>query len=267
MAYAVVFKGNSENIHQTLTKYDKRGPASDYNEMLKIYHSDTQEELVVKAKQLSPSNRQPVFTFTFVRDPLSHFISGLVESHYRRIYFRDDRAFLRGHAVNVTTVADIVLALVMNNDEAAAEEVINKHLLDKEHFATLSSVLWKWRPDFIGYLETFQSDWTRLNAATGLNMNYEITEKRSQRAFDDPLGMKRALKHILRTKPNYMRAVCRLLMMDYVCLNYPLPAQCAHMKPKAEDCDGISETVVAKGMARSSFVRSIAATRNKSTFL
>jgi hypothetical protein len=31
-----------------------------------------------------------------------------------------------------------------------------------------------------------------------------------------------------------MRVVCSLLMMFYVCLNYPLPAQCAHMKPNAE---------------------------------
>jgi hypothetical protein len=241
MAYAVVFKGNYENIHNVLSKYDKRGPIRDYEEMMKVYRSYSPNKLAKKAKQLFPSSQKPMFKFTFVRDPLSHFISGLVEAHYRRIYYRDDRVFLRGHAVNANKAAYMLSALIANKNETAGNEVINEHLVEKEHFAIMSTVLWLWRPDFIGYLENFQSDWTHVNEATGLNMIY--TQEIKHPTSDDPLGMKKALMHVLHTKPNYMRAVCRLLMIDYVCLNYPLPAPCAHMKPNAEDCDDINKTV------------------------
>jgi hypothetical protein len=42
-------------------------------------------------------------------------------------------------------------------------------------------------------------------------------------------GFKAQLKQLFNEEPRYMRAMCHLLIRDYICLGFELPVSCADM--------------------------------------
>ena len=90
----------------------------------------------------------------------------------------------------------------------------------------MSGVLHLWpNITFVGRLEHFDRDWSQVNALYGTDMSgYDKTigEHISSR---DPNGIKRNTLQLLREFPAYYRALCHLLLVDYVCFSYPLPLE------------------------------------------
>ena len=76
-AYAAIYKANSENIaNSLLTEGDGQTSST-------TMWVDSRAKLTEKILTNYNSTKVPVI-FTFVRNPLSHFISGLVESYTRK---------------------------------------------------------------------------------------------------------------------------------------------------------------------------------------
>lgn len=184
----------------------------------------------LKEKAQVQYHTDDVKIFTFVRDPLSHFLSGLVESHYRAIAHGNKEAMtpelahdLASNQVNSSLARTILYKLISGVDTDFTWNI----LVERAHFQLQSYALIEWQPDAIGYLEYFEDDWQYVNEFLGLNISFMY--RNNHITSQDPMNLKRSLLEVLNKFPKFMRGVCRLLMVDYVCLRYPLPKECAHM--------------------------------------
>jgi hypothetical protein len=82
-----------------------------------------------------------------------------------------------------------------------------------------------------GHLENFSEDWPRLNQYLRAAIPY--VGSRRHVSSQDPLHLRASLETLLRTDSSYMRALCRLLLVDYICFpKYKVPADCADMIPE-----------------------------------
>ena len=100
--------------------------------------------------------------------------------------------------------------------------------------------------DIVGQTETLKDDWNRKICSTyGLNCNQD--EKKSPipavashdiRAWQLPVdkhAVRPTLDALFAQEPKYLRAICYLLLVDYVCLPvYALPKGCQHLNQARE---------------------------------
>lgn len=233
-AYEYIFKGNSENIHRAYAdQEDISKTVHSWKEKRQVYMASSPSKLKHKAQ--AKYNTTDIKVFTFMRDPLSHFISGLVESHFRSFGIKNRNmsdTFLaqtiKSNQVGFKFAHHMLDGILFDTDDN--RKFISDHLADCTHFAVQSYSLIEWKPDVIGYLENFQDDWQRVNSFLGLNVTYQDSSPElSHPTVGDPMNLKASLLEVLHHMPKYMRAVCRLLMVDYVCLRYTLPRECADM--------------------------------------
>lgn len=80
-----------------------------------------------------------------------------------------------------------------------------------------------------------------LNGHTESEPNPDYLKKRQNNDFDkmfqldrgetDKTHARKALKQLATSEPNYMRALCHMLLIDYICLPmYPLPPPCSFLQ-------------------------------------
>jgi hypothetical protein len=124
IAYAYVFKGNSENIHHSFARLDDKY-VYNWPQHLKVYNSWTLER--IKKKSLERYRTDDIKVFKFMRDPLSHFLSGLVESYFKKLGV--------GSRPNMAT--DALIITRMRHRRAGYHKA--RHLLDALIFWTPSS--------------------------------------------------------------------------------------------------------------------------------
>lgn len=191
--------------------------------------------------------------FAFVRDPLQHYVSGMVEAHFRNLGFgahptdertADYQRALLQHRANASTARQAIEA-VARGDRVGMEQLLR----EREHFFPMTYALLKWRPAFVGHLETFEEDWALLqdfagitnrsssgggggSGSAGMKDAASVTGIPLERPLGHPtqhdiLGMKSALQSLFATDGRYLRAVCWLLLVDFHCLKYTLPQPCA----------------------------------------
>lgn len=184
----------------------------------------------MKSKSLEQYKTTDVKTFTFLRDPLGHFLSGLVESYFKKLGAGSKPnmtsalvARMNGRRASYHKARKILDSLIFGNDHM----FLIRELAQSNHFSVQSYSLLKWKPMVIGYLENFDADWIRINKALGVNISY--FPRSEHPTSNDPMNLKHSLLAVLNKQPRYMRAVCRLLMVDYICLQYQLPDVCANM--------------------------------------
>lgn len=236
VSYEYVFKGNSENIHSAFASREEQPKRfRTWSELREYYISSSLGELKKKAKD--KYHADDVKVFTFMRDPLSHFISGLVESHFRSFGINDRNISnehlaetIKSNQVDSKFARKLLDELIV--DSKTSRQFLKDHLTDCSHFSVQSYSLIKWQPHVIGYLENFKDDWQRVIQFIGLNITYrEKPPEMTHPTIGDPMHLKASLLEVLHRFPNYMRAVCRLIMVDYVCLRFPLPRECGGMMP------------------------------------
>ena len=183
--------------------------------------------------------QHPCLFFSFVREPLSHFISGYSEVQWR---LRDATA---------TTPADFIRGVLAGGMRCheCAHTLPLVSLLARPSDAPL---------DFVGRLDALPGDWdVRLRArvlelrpahgacaagappdetlaapAGGTRPTFPWGDSNSTHPGSDAASgyaPREAMEALLLRSADraHLRAMCRVLLPDYACFGYPLPAACA----------------------------------------
>lgn len=230
IAYALAYKCNSEGISKSLLlqdQYHKAHPEEPSG--FEVRRSVSPYQLMQRANKYYSTRN--VTIFTFLRNPLAHFVSGLVEAHFLRLGLGNhpkgvnsskiQRLFAQRSA-NVQEVKTILEA-IFNFDK----DVIDKKLLHYSHYSVQSGIIKKWNIRFVGRIENFAADWDHLNAFLGMNISR--LQDSNHITSSDPLNLRQSLMQLFDSDPRYLRAVCRIVIIDFICLGYTLPDACADM--------------------------------------
>ena len=240
VSYNVVFKVNSENIHNSLASHDYQHQLDpidlrlDWKKHVKRYKSASLHEL--RAKQVAVHGPNSLLrSFTFVREPLEHFISGLVESYFRGLGFgphpqlkgeKHMESFAKAVTANQVDM-NMTIHIVNNLIYGQNHLFLKNNLKQWKHFYPQFFAIRKWQPEFVGYLDEFDEDWARMQSK--LNVNIKYSSDMSHITQGDVFGFKKTLKRLFQEDHRYMRAMCHLLIRDYICLGFDLPVACADM--------------------------------------
>ena len=234
VAYTVIYKGASEAISLNMMSQDIHHVFRSTEKWPYRSRRCTSKKCQQGLSRAKFGRRGKVErSFTFVRHPISHFVSGVVEAHFRKLGLGSHpkknpalQAQFDEHRVNISD-ARTILSAILRLDEAT----VSQYLSATEHYSVQSQSLNYWKPEFIGSLENMAKDWGNLNRYLGTNItfrNYAVHD-----TSKDPMNMKASLIALLKSEKKYVRALCRILMVDFVCLMdiYKLPPECADMLP------------------------------------
>mmetsp|Transcript_18413 Transcript_18413/g.30850 ORF Transcript_18413/g.30850 Transcript_18413/m.30850 type:complete len:356 (-) Transcript_18413:528-1595(-) len=212
--HAVIFKNNHEAIDSSLSR--------------------------VARKKFSLKNNNHVTTpvVAFIREPLGHLLSGLVECNFRSLGMKSFpdmssnvyKERVKSHQTTVETAKKALVALITGGYDGVHAL---KYMISIEHISTQMPQIQYWQPQFVGNLENFDADWKAMNKFYHVHVPYTGGPKHPTMHSVDALNMHHSLEAFLRQNKQYTRALCRLLMIDYYCLKYPLPAECADMYAEA----------------------------------
>lgn len=222
-SYAVIFKCASEEIVASLLT--DRDPSSDWDST-KI--NPSRQKLLATAKYQFNVTKMPVI-FTIVRDPLSHFVSGLVES-YTRKYIKygsiPDQRTVNSSQATYEKVKEIITAIVQFD-----AKTVHANVKDILHYSIQAYQMTLFKPDLVGHLENIMADWGAIMSNLGIPNKQLVTVSDTHIVtVEDVLGFKKQLRTLFEQEPKYLRAVCRLILVDYACIQgYHLPAACADM--------------------------------------
>jgi hypothetical protein len=166
--------------------------------------------------------------FTFVREPISHFSSGITE-YYWRAFHNDliNASRLRTDLLGFFEMTQLHDRPRVVNNRVVSSPASRTKSYELKHFAAMSGILkQRFNLKFVGKLENFTEDWERMNKFYDIHLEFDDTLG-VHPTSKDPNGVKAAFGELFSTEKMFVRAFCQLLMVDYVCFNYGLPAECA----------------------------------------
>ena len=188
------------------------GPEAWFNspQNLKSLKELAEIKKTIKAK----GHAEDIQSFTFVRDPMSHFASGLTEC--------TARSYKKPTTIQPDRIVGYLLAVLD----------FKRPLKQIEHFFPMAGTFFTTGvPNFIGQLETFQKDWQTVKMLFKLPESAEFDmdfDKKKTTGGKDPQNTRAAFKGL---EPKYVRAICRILMADYICLPfYEMPPECKDLE-------------------------------------
>jgi len=254
----------------TASKNSKAQEAKRSFQPLRIIKSQSQLELLLSAACITPEYQaaikdenslhnsndttnyscSSIRTFTFVMDPFQRFAASYKECVWRYYFQRDrrsrDGSFMK---INSSLVKEHFLTLL----DFRFPKLGSAQLL-----YPLAGSLFSFHVDIVGHLDNFHQDWNTLimpqygfDAKTqGYNYDYgpkksnpdpDYLKKREEMDMNkillaegesDNNNARKALTETFESDPKYIRALCHLLLIDYVCLPmYSLPPACAFLLP------------------------------------
>mmetsp|Transcript_9081 Transcript_9081/g.13529 ORF Transcript_9081/g.13529 Transcript_9081/m.13529 type:complete len:322 (+) Transcript_9081:342-1307(+) len=193
--------------------------------------------------------------FTVVRDPFDRFVSGFTEAvfltyKHKSFYEKD------GKTMKKCTVSDV---------KSYLHGLLNYELplILMGHFYPMSGVFFQFNIHTLGHVQSFKSFWEKtIVPMYGINLQFREqlglhatsvhhpnvagqeskphspSRSNSSSASSskyDPNNARQELLKLLRTEPRYKRAICHLLLVDYVCLPmYALPPECQFLNRTRE---------------------------------
>lgn len=163
------------------------------------------------------------FQFTFVRDPLAHFLSGWSEFAWRHTGVKPRvRALLNMSLARSFVQALLDAQLPMLLDGCSPSGAGRPSLLQARHFYAMSGVLSSWRLDFVGRLESMRTDWdaVRQHLPSSRPFGAFDTQLGQHAASRDPHGHRAELEALLRDDERLLAGVCTLLFPDYACFGF-----------------------------------------------
>lgn len=220
MAYVRVYKGGNNMIRDNLRAHE--------GDHLQSFKSFMYGDVAMDEKSLYKWthdiwHRKNVQMFTFVRNPLLHFASGL-----REYSLRCPGDLPKGHTTFGRNFVKTTIRAILTN---TLSECGRGQLT---HVFPMTGVL---RPymniRLVGRLERFQDDWARVEQMYGLPvgsvpMNMSLGQHPD--SSHDSHAINIAVDHLFASEPVYLQALCALLYYDFVCFNYSLPDVCADAK-------------------------------------
>ena len=158
-------------------------------------------------------------TFTFVREPLSHFVSGYREAVWRNCVEEEKKQREE-------------CSLLYRNGTEIAKRAIYTVLRGSfwpwfVHLSLMGSYVFEGAvvPSYIGKLETVERDYDsicrKMNCPPEIG-KYSLLDKTlgHHRTSEDEQGLSKKMLSLLATEKGYMKAVTRILALDYSCFNY-----------------------------------------------
>jgi len=153
-------------------------------------------------------------SFTFLRDPFSHFISGFTES--------SARSFKKPQVIQANVLTNWIIAVLD----------FKRPLKQIEHFFPMSGVFFTWEPpSFVGHLDAFDEGWAAIRSMYGLPISVDFDKTYDSKVTTggkDPQNVRTAFKDL---QDHVVKAICRIILVDYVCFpEYQMPPQCQSLE-------------------------------------
>jgi len=225
--YVTIFKAGNNNIRGNLQHFSGTPPEDISVKGYCPLWTPQQAEQRLRAERWTASSTP---SFSFVREPLGHFMSGLAEAYYRSLHEKYNIRRYRNRGwepPDELSTVDMVKSLI--RDQLRGGRV---QIFEREHYYPMAGVLHLW-PDvsFIGRLEHFDRDWRRVNTLYDTAMTTYDKAVGAHMSSNDPNLIKKHTLQLLEEYPAYKRALCHLLLVDFVCFEYALPEECANISP------------------------------------
>eukprot|EP00729_Bicosta_minor_P011936 gene11936-5476_t len=167
---------------------------------------------------LPDSLRKECFTFTFLRDPVDRYVSGLYESHRK------------SDGPSAVNVPELTYAFVADGNTAGKwldpkqNSIFNVGQLDYLRTRQSNSSTSTW--DFVGRLDHFKEDWMQVHSLVHAKFGRNPWDP-SLNPTPDHHGASSASATARDSLPsNLIKIICTLYADDYCCLNLPIPSQC-----------------------------------------
>ena len=94
---------------------------------------------------------------------------------------------------------------------------------------------------FLGRLEHFSRDWAALDRLLGTHMTPHDPRLGQHPTSRSPNRIRESTLQLLQDSPSFLRALCHLYLVDFTCLDYPLPAVCSDITlPHSLGCKNAS---------------------------
>lgn len=224
---------HNANYCSRVQKFDRKNIEKDT--FSKIYYN----KLEVK------TDRHHRLPFTFIRDPLERFISGYSEIEYilDNKNINTDPLHLYSELGTPRRFQDFVINLLLSNEpEKWLNSVsIDVHYISPQIGTLLFATIKEYSHIRLYKLEDFDDEYNNLVLESGFKKLKEVYSeaKRQVHASYDPHNttmMARAfllLQDDLKNNSSnehdaklFTRAICRIYIVDYMCLGYELPSYC-----------------------------------------
>ncbi|KAL3895244.1 MAG: hypothetical protein SGPRY_013562 [Prymnesium sp.] len=203
------------------------------------------------SEALPPSRR---FAFTFVREPLSHFVAGYAEIANRALTVGQ-------HHYNGSCAACYSFVSALDTPDAAARAFLRDmlrgciaspcctptspvwsdadlHILPQAAFISHQQAKGRGPLNYIGRVEELNADWASIgdilpgwppfNSSSSIGRGSPLCDNHMKTCESPSLVHGRAMQDLLSRDRKALLAVCRMMLMDYGCLNalYELPVGC-----------------------------------------
>jgi len=166
--------------------------------------------------------------FTFVSDPLERFYAGYQDS-VLKLYFKTQPDAI----INTTTIKQKI-ELILEHEQPLPATYQNLY--------PMSGAFFDFDLDIVGRTDTLIDDWNhKICPAYGLHCKKSRTSAAGSHDLvawqlpSDRHAVRPALDALFSQEPKYLRAICYLLLVDYVCLpSYSLPVGCQYLNQTRE---------------------------------
>ena len=194
------------------------GGAYDAAAALRLGHGNIVQTQLGFKGTIPDKLRNDCFTFTFVRDPLDRYVSGLYESHRKSA----DPANVNVSALTYAFADEHNTALEWSDPKQ--NSIFNVGQLDylRTRQSNASTSTW----DFVGRLDHFKEDWIQVHKLIRAKFGRNPWEP-SSKPLPDHHGASSASSATRDSLTlDLIKIICTMYADDYCCLNIPTPSQC-----------------------------------------
>ena len=230
--YKCASDGIEQNLEPLLLGYKPPSPRSQIQiRMSTHFDMHVNRAMYSNDWNLDSLSNHSFKNFAYVRDPLQRFISGFTEIIARTATYKLKQP---NKQENMTSIKYWLTKMISHSLEG--------HLIQLEHIYVMSGMLFEYPVDILGKVENIKADWENLIMPAynikrkynehlgdkGTSLNHP--NRNTSRMKGDPNNARASLMGLMKTDPRYARAICHLILIDYICLPmYPLPDICSFL--------------------------------------